>query len=157
MRASGMPFPPQGRHSKEIQWVDRHLNPWSDQIAHILQGEIESGLIKTGDVMPTARQLYERFGVSDQTCGKVLRELANKGYLHQARKGGRYYCSDWKGRVSTLAPEDCASSDKADYKVFRFAINRPEQAAAAIRAKMTDEQWAAFVDAVSGTAVEEAA
>ncbi|MFF8100123.1 GntR family transcriptional regulator [Streptomyces sp. NPDC016640] len=157
MRADGKSFVSWRHFSPEIEWTNRHLNPWSVQIARILQDEIETGTIKSGDVMPSARQLHERFGVSEQTCGKVLRDLADKGYLHQPRKGGRYYCSDWKGRVVTPAPEDCAPPDKPDYKVFRFAINRPEQAVAAIRAKMTDAQWATFVNAVSGTAAKEAA
>lgn len=93
MRSDGRGFHRWRYWSQEIRWVDRHLNPWSDQIARILRAEIARGVIRPGDIMPTARQLHQRFGVSDQTCGKVLRLLADEGLLHQKRKGGRYYCT----------------------------------------------------------------
>lgn len=131
------------RRSQEIQWVDRHLHSWSDQVAEILQREITDGMIQPGDLMPTGRQLYQRFGVTAQTCGKVLRTMAAQGWLHQNRKGGRYYCSERSSGAASLPLED--HLDKPEYKVFRFAVNRPAKAAAALRAAMTDEQLAALI------------
>lgn len=112
--------------------------------------------------MPTAKELFQRFGVRDHTCSLVLRRLADEGLIYQPRKGSRYFCSDPDSdapqhSTHVRLPTSGAEGEKADYKVFRFAVNRPDQAAAAIRAKMTDEQWAAFVTAVAASAVTEQA
>jgi predicted GIY-YIG superfamily endonuclease len=80
-------------YSKEIRWVSVHLDPASVQVARIIKAEIASGAIPTGALMPTARQLAERFGITDQTMGKMLRTLADEGVIHQKKPRGRFYCS----------------------------------------------------------------
>lgn len=148
--------------SREINRVNRHLDSWSNQMARILRAEIAEGAIRPGGAMPTAKELFQRFGVRDHTCSLVLRRLADEGLIYQPRKGSRFFCSDPSSvapQRSTHVPLPASDTDgeKAEYKVFRFAVNRPEQAAAAIRAKMTDEQWSAFADAVSGNSAAEKA
>lgn len=148
--------------SSEINWLNRHLDSWSDQMARILRSEIAEGKIKPGDAMPTGKELFQRFGVRDSTCMLVLRRLADEGLIYQPKKGSRYFCADPNCETppeSTHVPLPTSDTEgeKPEYKVFRFAVNRPEQAVAAIRAKMTDEQWAAFVSAVDGTGVEDVA
>lgn len=150
--------------STEINRINRHLDPLSDQMARILRAEIAEGKIQPGNAMPTAKDLFNRFGVRDHTCSLVLRRLADEGLIYQPHKGSRFFCSDPTSETpqqSTHArlPASDTGGEKADYKVFRFAVNRPEQAATAIRAKMTEDQWAAFVAVVaeSATTDEQAA
>jgi predicted GIY-YIG superfamily endonuclease len=79
--------------SPEIRWTKAPQDPWSSQAARIIKAEIAEGKIKPGDRMPTAKELHRRFGISDQTCGKMLRALADEGLLRQERRGGPYFCS----------------------------------------------------------------
>jgi GntR family transcriptional regulator len=55
----------------------------SDQI----QGYIQSGYWKVGDIIPTESQICEQFSVSPSTVRKTLEYLTRKGYLE--RKAGK--------------------------------------------------------------------
>ncbi|MGW7330449.1 GntR family transcriptional regulator [Streptomyces sp. NPDC054840] len=79
--------------SPEIQWHRAPQDPVSEQAARILRAEIANNLFTSGDQMPTAKELHRRFGISDQTCGKMLQVLAKEGVIQQRRPGGRYYCA----------------------------------------------------------------
>jgi len=79
--------------SPEITWHRAYQDPWSEQAKRIIRAEIADGAIKSGTRMPTAKDLHRRFGISDQTCGKILRSLADEGILRQDRRGGPYFCA----------------------------------------------------------------
>lgn len=121
-------------------------------MARALQADIASGRIRPGERMPTSRELFRRFGVTENTCNLALRRLADGGLCHQPRPHSRYVCTDPASPLppSTHAPSPVPPEEGAlAYRTFRFAANRPAKGAAQIRAKLTDEQWAAFVAAVS--------
>jgi DNA-binding transcriptional regulator YhcF (GntR family)/predicted GIY-YIG superfamily endonuclease len=141
-----------GIRSPEINRAISHEDPLSHQVARALRADITSGKIGPGDRLPTSRELFRRFGVTENTCNLALRRLADEGLCHQPRLRGRYVCTD---PASASPPSTHAQSpappedDDLVYRTFRFAANRPAKGAAQIRAKLTDEQWAAFVAAVS--------
>jgi DNA-binding transcriptional regulator YhcF (GntR family)/predicted GIY-YIG superfamily endonuclease len=145
MRADHRSFIKWRNSSPEIQWIDRHLNPWSDQMANILRNEIKAGVIAPGTVMPTTRELHYRFGISQQTCGRVLRRLAAEGAIYQRRKGGRYYALDLAAE-----PSDEPSSDRT----VCIPVGRPEVAAAALLEAMTREEIAALAEALISAAAQ---
>ncbi|MFJ6348634.1 DUF6907 domain-containing protein [Streptomyces sp. NPDC092046] len=90
--------------SPELDWKTHLEDPYSKQAARILAAEIKSGAIQPGDVMPSAKDLHNRFGLSAGTCGEVLRSMATEGLIHQRARGGRYYCSQ-PGEVTPFIPE----------------------------------------------------
>lgn len=142
-----------GFRSPEINWRNTLADPASDQAARILRSEIKTGEIPPGGVMPTTKELSRRFGLTEQTCNLIVRRLADEGLIYQPRPRSRYLCVDPTREAAqsthAKAPRPSHAGEKPDYKVFRFAVNQPEQAAAAVRSKMTDEQWIAFVAAAS--------
>lgn len=141
-----------GIRSAEINRAIAHEVPLSHQVARALRADITSGKIRPGDQLPTSRELFQRFGVTENTCNLALRRLADEGFCHQPRPRSRYVCTDPNAASppSTHAPSPAPpEDDDLVYRTFRFAVNRPAKGAAQIRAKLTDEQWAAFVDAVS--------
>lgn len=90
--------------SPELDWSTHLQDPYSKQAARILAREIESGIIRPGDVMPSAKDLHNRFGLSAGTCGEVLRSMAAQGLIHQRTQGGRYYCSR-PGEIAPFRPK----------------------------------------------------
>jgi GntR family transcriptional regulator len=56
------------------------------QIAHHLREQILGGELKTGDVLPSNRELQERYGVSKATITRALDKLAKEG-LTEGRVG----------------------------------------------------------------------
>lgn len=141
-----------GIRSSEINRAVKDKDPLSHQVARALRADITSGKIRPGDRLPTGRELFQRFGVTENTCNLALRRLADDGLCHQPRPHSRYVCTDPASASppSTHAPSPAPpEDDNLVYRTFRFAVNRPAKGAAQIRAKLTDEQWAAFVAAVS--------
>ncbi|MFE9738848.1 DUF6907 domain-containing protein [Streptomyces sp. NPDC006477] len=96
--------PHRTRLSPELDWKTRLEDPYSKQAARILAAEIESGAIQPGEVMPSAKDLHNRFGLAVGTCGEVLRSMAAQGLIHRRKHAGRYYCAR-PGEVSSLRPE----------------------------------------------------
>ncbi|GGW82896.1 hypothetical protein GCM10010340_70590 [Streptomyces griseoloalbus] len=140
-----------GIRSPEINRAITHKDPLSHQVARALRSDITSGKIRPGDRMPTGRELFQRFGVTENTCNLALRRLADEGLCYQPRPHSRYVCAgaDSDSPASTHAPSPVPAEDSdLVYRTFRFAPSRPERGAAQIRAKMTEDQWTAFVAAV---------
>jgi DNA-binding transcriptional regulator YhcF (GntR family)/predicted GIY-YIG superfamily endonuclease len=141
-----------GIRAPEIDRAATHKDPLSHQVARAIRSDIASEKIRPGDRMPTGRELFQRFGVTEATCNLALRRLADEGLCHQPRPHSRYVCSDpaMPSPRSTHTPSPTpVDGDELVYRTFRFAVNRPSKGAEQIRSKMTDEQWAAFVTAVA--------
>lgn len=140
-----------GVGAPEINRALAHKDPLSQQVARALRAEIEEGKIPPGGKMPTGRDLFHRFGVTENTCNLALRKLADEGLCYQPRPRSGYVCADpgTEAQPSTHAPLPTPPTDEVPaYRTFRFAVNHPSKGAASIRAKMTDDQWAAFVAAI---------
>lgn len=60
--------------------------PLADQLAHALADEIARGVYRQGDNLPGARQLAEKWSVSDRTAHNAIAVLVSSGVL---RKGVR--------------------------------------------------------------------
>ncbi len=58
------------------------------KIAQTLIGEIQAGTWSVGDLLPTERELMERFGVSRNTVREALRIVRDDGYIAR-RQGSR--------------------------------------------------------------------
>jgi GntR family transcriptional regulator len=64
--------------------------PVYKQIANRLMAAMADGTLKTGDRLPTIRELHERLGVNPNTVAKAYRELTVKGLLDGQRGFGSF-------------------------------------------------------------------
>ncbi len=80
---------------KEAFHPVRALRPHEDVIAQIVQA-IRVGTYRTGDKLPSERDLAETMGISRQTVREAVRALIAHGILRveQGRNGGAYVCTD---------------------------------------------------------------
>ncbi|SEA76603.1 phosphonate metabolism transcriptional regulator PhnF [Rubrimonas cliftonensis] len=60
------------------------------KIHETLRGEITEGLYKTGDRLPTEKELSERFGVNRHTVRRALAEMTAEGAISVRRGSGAY-------------------------------------------------------------------
>lgn len=58
------------------------------QLLIILKGQIESGVWKTGDIIPTEQELMEQYDISRSTTRQAILALVNDGYLHREKSKG---------------------------------------------------------------------
>ncbi len=65
-------------------------SPLYQEIALILQGQIERGELKPGQKLAGERQLARDFGVSPVTMSRALTELSNRGLLARTPGAGTY-------------------------------------------------------------------
>ncbi len=71
--------------------IDRTVpTPLYFQLKQILQQEIESGQLKSGDTIPTEMELIERYGLSRATVRQAILQLVNEGYLRRAKGKGTF-------------------------------------------------------------------
>ena len=67
-------------------------------LADQIQGYIESGYWKVGDIIPTENQICEQFSVSPSTVKKTLEYLTRKGYLERRAGKGTWAVDHYKGQ-----------------------------------------------------------
>ena len=60
------------------------------EIYGALRGEIGEGVYRTGDKLPTEKELSQRFGVNRHTVRRALGELTNEGAIYVRRGSGAY-------------------------------------------------------------------
>lgn len=77
------------------------LMPLYEQVARLIEHEIDSGRFQTGEKIYSIREVCEQFSVSDVTAKKALAQLSQRGLVHSVTGSG-VYVSD---RQSTPAPE----------------------------------------------------
>ncbi|MET9515325.1 winged helix-turn-helix domain-containing protein [Streptomyces sp. NPDC002994] len=58
------------------------------RVADALHTQLTDGTYRVGDLLPVQRVLAERFGVSRDTVQRVLRELADEGWIHSRQGSG---------------------------------------------------------------------
>ena len=61
------------------------------QLKQYLIGQIRSGKLKVGDMLPTEFELCEKFGVSRPTVRQAMSEMVAEGYL-SSPQGQRHLC-----------------------------------------------------------------
>lgn len=59
-------------------------------VLDVLRGEIDSGMWKEGERLPTEAELIERFSVSRITVGRALRELQSAGLIERRAGSGTF-------------------------------------------------------------------
>ncbi|MGP9019711.1 GntR family transcriptional regulator [Streptomyces sp. BR1] len=64
------------------------------QVADALRREINGGVLRPGDKLPTARELQERFGVASSTVQNALRLLKKQNLIYSVQSRGSFVRTD---------------------------------------------------------------
>ena len=78
-------------------------------VADYLTGEIERGIFKTGDTLPTEVELAEQFGVSRTVIREALARLKHDGLLQSRQRVGATVAAPYQKRafrMGALDPKD---------------------------------------------------
>lgn len=71
--------------------IDRELSvPLYQQIKNIWKGQIERGLLRPGDKIPTEKELCERYAVSQITVKQAITALVQEGLLLRRPRTGTF-------------------------------------------------------------------
>jgi GntR family transcriptional regulator len=90
--------------------IDRHaMTPMYHQLAEFLRGQIRSGELEAGKLLPSERALMQKYGLSRNTVRQAVDQLAREGLIVREHGHGTY--------VSTL-------SNKFHYMLDTFYENR---------------------------------
>lgn len=79
-----------GRDKKNRQEATMASKPIWREIHATLKREIAEGVHKTGDRLPTEKELSERFGVNRHTVRRALADLTAEGVIYVRRGSGAY-------------------------------------------------------------------
>ena len=60
------------------------------QLKQYLIGQVRSGKLKVGDMLPTEFELCEKFGVSRPTVRQAMSEMVAEGYLYRHKGKGTF-------------------------------------------------------------------
>lgn len=60
------------------------------QLKELLKEQIKMGILKSGDQLPSERDLEETYGVSRMTARRALVELCNEGYVYREQGRGTF-------------------------------------------------------------------
>lgn len=85
--------------------------PLYQQIKEDLLAQIEQGILRTGDKIPTEHELIQKYQVSRITVSKALNELKADGIITRFPNKGSFVA---QAPVLTSLPAPVSSSDKAD-------------------------------------------
>ncbi len=75
--------------------TERRLNrnvpiPLYYQLKEMLREQIEEGIFKPGDLLPSERELSERYGISRPTVRQAIKDLVHEGFLVREKGRGTY-------------------------------------------------------------------
>lgn len=79
-----------------MSWNFDEKSPIYIQIAKHIKMKIISQEIKSGDQLPTVRELAEEAGVNPNTMQRALSELEQEGMVFSKRTSGRFVTEDEK-------------------------------------------------------------
>ena len=77
-----------------MSWKFDEKSPIYVQIAQHIKMQIISQEIKSGDQLPTVRELAEEAGVNPNTMQKALSDFESTGLVHSERTSGRFITND---------------------------------------------------------------
>lgn len=60
------------------------------QIEEEIQSMIESGILKSGDLLPSEREIAEKYNISRMTVRQAINNLVNKGLIYRKRGKGSF-------------------------------------------------------------------
>ena len=66
------------------------------QLLEYIKIYLMSGVFKSGDKLPSVRDLANSFKVNPNTIQKALSELENMNLIYTERTNGKYVTKDWK-------------------------------------------------------------
>lgn len=72
------------------QLSDKSPTPLYLQLADAIRAQIKDGVIKTGDALPSERELSENVGISRVTVRKAIETLLREGLLSRKHGSGTY-------------------------------------------------------------------
>ncbi|WP_329134888.1 winged helix-turn-helix domain-containing protein [Streptomyces sp. NBC_01476] len=90
-------------------------------IANTLRAEIETGVHRVGEKLPTQESLVRRFAVSRQTIQRALKELEREGYVDSIQGRGSYVQARVSGSPGLRRAYGLADALLSDHLVTAFA------------------------------------
>ena len=103
--------------------------PLWQQLARVLRREIESGLLRPDQALPSESELIDRYGVSRTVVREALAELVRAGLIYKVRARGSF-----------VAPQTPGSQvHRFDGRIFRRPLQRR---GAASRPTCSTSRWA---------------
>jgi GntR family transcriptional regulator len=107
-------------------------------LAETLREEIQHGVYKPGDLLPSERELVQRYGLSSITVTRALNELVREGWLYRKAGKGTFLKRDRLeerlGRLTSFAEEMRQRNIIPQYKLLRAqAVIPPSDIARALR------------------------
>ena len=71
--------------------LNKNLNvPLYAQLKELILGEIQSGALKAGDMIPTEHELMEQYSISRNVVRQAIGELVEGGYLIRKKAKGTF-------------------------------------------------------------------
>lgn len=125
-----MPRRPQAAELPPIGDLDRTRGHLSHQLAQVLRDAIRSGNLKSGDLLPSTRQLADSLDVARGTVLEVYAQLIAEGFLDSQPRAGT--------RVASVLAESRLNSDGLQ-KLPAIAPPTPLPAPAAAFANIADQ------------------
>ena len=89
------------------QMLNKNLNvPLYAQLKELILGEIQSGALKAGDMIPTEHELMEQYSISRNVVRQAIGELVEGGYLIRKKAKGTFVSTSSANleKISTLEP-----------------------------------------------------
>lgn len=87
-----------GAHERSCHATDQHQKPNPPPLFKLIkehvQGKIERGIWKQGDLIPTEAAFCKQFNVSRMTVNRALRELMHDGLLTRIQGSGTYVAQE---------------------------------------------------------------
>ncbi|MCD0008061.1 GntR family transcriptional regulator, partial [Streptococcus agalactiae] len=77
-----------------MAWEFNEKSPIYSQIAEHIKMQIVSQEIKSGDQLPTVRELAQEAGVNPNTMQRAFTELEREGMVFSQRTSGRFVTED---------------------------------------------------------------
>ncbi len=114
--------------------VDKSIpTPLYYQLYQILRRQIESEALKPGDVIPTEKELMERYSISRATVRQAVLQLVNDGYLRREKSKGTFVTSppnkfrfmeDLRGFTASLTKRGIPTYSKVLEKQVQLASQK---------------------------------
>lgn len=77
-----------------MAWIFDNKVPIYIQISNIIKLQIVTNQLKSGDKLPTVRDLAETAGVNPNTVQRALSDLETEGFVYSVRTTGRFVTDD---------------------------------------------------------------
>lgn len=114
--------------------VPQRFTPLYRWLAETLRDEIQRGVYKPGDLLPTERELTQRYGLSSITVTRALNELVREGWLYRRAGKGTFLkrakMEERLARLTSFAEEMQSRQIVPQYKLLRAQVVTPPPAIA---------------------------